>query len=229
MTDTEQRTSLADICSELFAFAFQLRASKDPGAGADVKTEVAKLFMHFEDAATSARYKPESVQLAKYALVAYIDEIVLGSHFPMKDDWAGSPLQLEYFNDFAAGEEFYNKLDSIRNGSSDDRSSILQVYFLALTHGFKGKFIDLKGMEERKALIGQLSNDLREGPKDDTTQLSPSWEPPDHLPTLVKNTPTWLIPAMCAVVLFLFLIIFSWTISSFSSSAEEAITSGATE
>lgn len=230
MADIEQRSSLADLCSELFAFAFQLRASKDPGAGEDVKKEIGSLFLQFEDMATTSRYKPDSIQLAKYALVAYLDEIVLGSHFPMKDEWAGSPLQLEYFNDFAAGEEFYAKLDSIRNGSSDDRSAMLQVYFLALTHGFRGKFIDLKGMEERKALIGQLSNDLRTGQKDEDTDLSPSWRPPDDLPTLVRNTPTWLIPAICAVLFLLFIVAFSWTISSLGSSAIDTITSeGASE
>jgi len=220
----EQRPRLADLCCEVFAFTFQMRTSKDPGKAADVKQKLGNLFIDLEQRARTAGYKPESMQAAKYALAAFIDESVLASKFPMKDEWAGSPLQLEYFNDFAAGEEFYNKLKTIRAGSDAEKRSQLEVYFLCLTHGFKGMYIDLKGMEERRALLDSLAAELRQGLAGDATQLSPSWQPPDDLPRLVRQTPTWLIPAICAVLLIALLVVLAATSGAMAGSAVEALT-----
>ena len=69
---------------------------------------------------------------------------------------------------------------------------MLEVYFLCLTHGFKGMYIDLKGMEERKSLMDQLASELKQGMPGDAIQLSPSWKPPDTVPALVRSVPTWL-------------------------------------
>ena len=151
-----------------------------------------RIFVPVDGSETSTRGLKEALKLARQSgarlrLLHVIDESVLASKFPMKDEWAGSPLQLEYFNDFAAGEEFYNKLKAIRGGSDSEKRSQLEVYFLCLTHGFKGMYIDLKGMEERRALLDALAAELKQGLAGDATRLSPSWQPPDDLPRLVRG------------------------------------------
>ncbi|MCB9933603.1 MAG: DotU family type IV/VI secretion system protein [Planctomycetes bacterium] len=220
----ETRPRLADLCAEVFAFAFQLRASKDPGSATDVKHKVVNLFAEFEQKARTGGFKPESIQTAKYAMTAFLDEIVLSSKSPMKDEWAGSPLQLELFNDFAAGEEFYTKLKAIRGTSDVDRRELTDIYFLCLTHGFKGMYIDLKGMEERRALLEQLAHELKENRPGDPVNLSPAWQPPDSLPRLVRSTPTWLVPAVCAVILILLLLVLAMTSQFMANGAIEALT-----
>lgn len=224
MPETDTKPRLADLCSEVFAFAFNLRGSKDPGAAADVKTKVAGIFSDFETRARSAGFKPESIQTAKYAMVAFIDESVLGSKFAMKDEWAGNPLQLEYFNDFAAGEEFYNKLKQVRAGADSDKRDLIEVYFLCLTHGFKGMYIDLKGMEERKQLMTAMAGEIRDGAGGDPVQMSPSWQPPDELPAVARSLPSWLIPAICAVILIAMLVVLAATAEFMAEGASEAIT-----
>ncbi|MBZ0134863.1 MAG: type IVB secretion system protein IcmH/DotU [Planctomycetes bacterium] len=219
---TESRPRLADLCSEVFAFAFNLRASKDPGAASDVKQKIATIFSEFETRARSSGFKPETIQTAKYAMVAFIDETVLASKFAMKDEWAGSPLQLEYFNDFAAGEEFYTKLKQVQGSADSDKRDLLQVYFLCLTHGFKGMYIDLKGMEERKQLMNTLAAEIKES-GGDPVQMSPAWQPPDELPAVARSIPSWLIPAVCAVLLIALLIVLAATSQFMADGAAEAI------
>jgi type VI secretion system protein ImpK len=204
---TEQRASLGDLAAAVFAFAFQLKAGSDPGPAQGVKERILKLFGEFEQAARQAGYKDDGIQKAKYALVAFIDEMVLSSSFEMKNEWAGSPLQLELFNDFAAGEEFYNKLKEVRAGQDADVREVASVYFLALTHGFKGMYIDLRGMEERKNLMDALSAELKQGATGNSRQLSPGWAAPDELPKLVRSAPVWLTPVVCGVALILLVLV----------------------
>ncbi|MCA8918137.1 MAG: type IVB secretion system protein IcmH/DotU [Planctomycetes bacterium] len=224
MSETDQRPKLSDLCAELFAFTFQLRASKDPGTAEEVKQRVGNLFSEFERKAHAAEFQPETVQNAKYAMAAFMDETVLSSKFPMKDEWAGSPLQLEYFNDFAAGEEFYTKLKALRAGSDKDKRDVVQIYFLCLTHGFKGMYIDLKGMEERKTLMDSLAQELKVNMPGDPVFMSSSWQPPDDLPRLVRSTPTWLVPAICAVLLIALLVVLAATAEFMSRDVVETLT-----
>jgi type VI secretion system protein ImpK len=223
MPEVDQRPRLADLCCDVFAYTFQLRAGKDPGPCSPVKQRFGALFIEFEQKARTAGFKPESVQAAKYAMTAFIDEVVTSSKFAMKDEWAGSPLQLEYFNEFAAGEEFYTKLKAIRAGADAEKQPVMEVYFLCLTHGFKGMFIDLKGMEERKNLMDQIAAELKQGKTGNPMQLSPAWKPSDELPALVRSVPTWLIPAICVVLLIALLVILAATVGAMADSAVETL------
>lgn len=224
-----QRTRLADLCADLFAYAFSMRQTKDPGAVEQVRIKVMGLFKDFEETGRVQGYKPESVQTAKYALTAYIDELVMGSNWPMKDAWAGNPLQLEFFNDFAAGEEFYKKLQAVRSGSDADKAELLEVYFLALAHGFKGMYIDLRGMEERKTLTDQLGAEIRTLRNLQDGPLSPRAKPPDELPKLARTAPTWLIPAACLLLMIFLALGLAFTINSMGASAAEAMAGGPKE
>jgi type VI secretion system protein ImpK len=183
----------------------------------------------FEQQARAGGYKTETIAHAKYALAAYIDETVLASNLSLKDEWAGSPLQLELFNDFAAGEEFYNKLKLVRSGGDADSGEAASVYFLCLTHGFKGMYIDLRGMEERRALMEQLAAELKQTVSGDSKELSPSWKAPDELPKLVRSAPLWATPAICAVVVILLVLALAITANFLADGAVETLAGEASE
>lgn len=221
---TAQQTRLGDLAAPLFAYCFSLRGLKDAGPAEAVRIKVMGLFKDFEEGGRVAGYKPQSVQDAKYAITAYVDEMVLGSSWPMKDAWSGNPLQLEFFNDFAAGEEFYKKLQAIRGGSENDKADVLEVYFLALAHGFKGMYIDLRGMEERKTLTDQLGNEIRTLRGFQPGPLSPKAKPPDELPKLARTAPGWLVPAICFLLMIFLALGLAFTINSMGDSAAETMT-----
>lgn len=223
MADTETRPRMTDLCANVFAFAFQMKAAGGDSAEA-VKQKVVHLLTDFEQAARAGGYKAESIANAKYAMAAFVDELVLGSTLAFKDDWAGSPLQLELFNDFAAGEEFYNKLKTVRAGGDADSREASGVFFLCLTHGFKGMYIDLKGMEERRALMEALASELKTGISGNAKALSPAWQAPDELPKLVRSAPAWLAPVACAVLLVLIVLALAVTANVMADGAVGALT-----
>ena len=224
--DPESRPRLGELCAGVLAYAFQLKTMKEPGTADEVKQKVVHMLSDFEQAARSGGYKAEPMAHAKYALAAYVDELVLGSSLPIKDDWAGSPLQLELFNDFAAGEEFYNKLKILRAGGDADARAASGVFFLCLTHGFKGMYIDLRGMEERRALMEQLASELKSTVHGDSKELSPAWKPPDELPKLVRTAPVWLTPVACAVLVVLLVLVLAITANVLAEGAVGTLTGG---
>jgi len=183
---------LSDVCADLFTFAAQLKKTPDPGDAEAFRLKVDELFRAFETRAKQIDSNDANVELAKYAMVALIDEIILLSAWPLKDSWSGRPLQLEYFNDFSAGEEFYNKLETLRNTDDARKLEVLEVYYTALALGFKGRYSDLQGMEKLKTIMEGVSKEIRKG-KGKVEGLSPAWQPVGDPPRIVAEFPAWIL------------------------------------
>ena len=217
-TPSSTAPTLADLCGDLIAFALQLKRSKDPGDAEAMRLKVDEQFRALETKARQADVPQEDVQQAKYAICAFVDEMILTSSWGLKESWADKPLQLAYFNDFAAGEEFYNRTDTLRGAK---KNSVLEVYYLCLALGFRGKYVDLQGMEKKKVLMDTILREIRgAAPATGTGGLSPSWQPPDAMPGIVKNFPAWFVAAACGLIVILLFILLSTLLGS---SAERVI------
>jgi len=214
-TPSAAAPALADFCGDLLAFALQLKRSSDPGDAEVLRQKIDEQFRALETKARQADIPQDDVQQAKYAIAAFIDEMILTSSWPLKDNWADKPLQLAYFNDFAAGEEFYNRIDTLRGSK---KNAVLEVYYLCLALGFRGKYVDLQGMEKKKVLMDTMLREIRgsapAAPSGGTGGLSPAWQPPDALPGIVKNFPAWFVAAACGLLIILLFILLSTLLGS---------------
>jgi len=132
-------SALADAYSECFATVFAFRAARDderPGYGAFRSHVMAQL--------ADARRKTEDERLdprgyAQYAVVALVDETVMSSTWPGAEQWRREPLQVHYYDNLLAGEQFFVRLDELRGDADGD---LLEVYFLCLCAGFQGRYRD---------------------------------------------------------------------------------------
>jgi type VI secretion system protein ImpK len=172
------------------------------------------LFRSFESRAVRAGYTEGEVAAAKYALVAVADESILLSSLPIKDEWLNRPLQMVFFDDFSAGETFYEKLDAARTNRTPKAADVLEVFHLALALGFKGKYGDTRGSERRRVLMDALASEINQARGvSGETPLAPSGLPegvasvPRRLGFLASG-PVWVVPLAVIVVLMLMLIIF---------------------
>jgi type VI secretion system protein ImpK len=221
MPETPVATSLPDLCGDLLAFAMQLRRAADPGDAEALRQRIDEQFRALESNARQSDVPQEDVQQAKYAIAAFIDEMILTSNWALKDSWADRPLQLSYFNDFSAGEEFYNKVEALRTAK---KNSVLEVYYLCLALGFRGKYVDLQGMEKKKVLIDTLLREIRGGaPAAGAGGLSPSWQPPDTSKGLGRSFPAWLVAAGCAILLLGLYLTFSSLMGSMVDRVVQAL------
>src|SRR4029078_3780967 len=97
------------------------------------------------------------------------------------------------------------------------KNSVLEVYYLCLALGFRGKYVDLQGMEKKKVLMDTMLRELRGGaPASWRGGLSPSWQPPDAMPGIVKNFPAWFVAAACCLIVILLFILLSTLVGFFA-------------
>jgi type VI secretion system protein ImpK len=211
---------LPDLCTEFFAFALQLSQSPDPGDGEQLRIRVNRLLEGVRGRAAQSQLPQHVTDAASYAMVALIDELVLTSQWPLKGAWLGRPLQMEHFNSFAAGEEFYRRLDSIRASSDPHKIDLLEIYLLCLCLGFKGKHGTVQGLEVIRVLKNELAEQIQmaslpaapsAGPVDaasaaqhrkrDPKDLSPAWRPPPVALQVTKDLPVRVVVVACLALL----------------------------
>jgi type VI secretion system protein ImpK len=143
---------------------------------------------------------------AKFALAAFLDEMVMTSRWPEKHQWASQLLQYEIFQTQVAGVEFFDHLDGVRRRLPLN-AHLLEIYYLCLLLGFQGKYA-LAGREKLAALLGEVRHDL-EITYGDTPALSPNAERPDEVRKKQQESmlPLVLTGACCGVVLLIYIVL----------------------
>jgi type VI secretion system protein ImpK len=209
-TMTPVLAGMPDICADLLTFIQSIRKAADPGEYEPFRAKAESLVAAMEQRAREADVPAPLIEQAKFALVGFLDETILQSNWALRDVWAGNPLQLQYFNEFNAGEEFYTKLEALRNADDPKKLDVLEVYFHCLALGFKGKYADLRGMEKIKVLTDSIAKELRKARTKGVEGLSPAWEPKDQSAGTVKEFPVWMVVVGCAGVLLVLYAVLHW-------------------
>lgn len=196
----DRATTLCDLAAGLFAFVVELQAG--PGEGKPdarlhetMSGRARDLLAQFDGAGREHGLPKESVDQAKYAIVALIDEVVLASRWSNREEWLRRPLAAELFSEFNAGEEFFKRLDGHARGGRLDAAAVgvLEVYATCLSLGFRGMHIDVTGAERLREVLYGLARRINEGRE--TTPLAPHWQQQESVARKVGRLPAWLLVA----------------------------------
>jgi type VI secretion system protein ImpK len=221
--ERDENERLPDFCADCLMLVLQLRAAKEFGDATVLRRRIKDLFDRLERNTKRAGIEFEDVQMAKFALVAFIDETIIGSQWSQKDAWLALPLQLELFNRYDAGEEFFVRLDQLRQRPQAN-VDVLEVYYLCMVLGFKGKY-QLQETERLRLLIEDTYNDLRRAAGGRVAEiLSPNGKRRDEIAEVVtKEIPLWVIGVTAAAVGFLFFIIMTLFINGSAETVKRVI------
>ena len=74
-------------------------------------------------------------QHALFAIAAWVDEVIMLSAWPHRDQWQRQSLQRTYFHTANGGVEFYKRLESFDH----TQTSLLELYDVIMSLGFKGE------------------------------------------------------------------------------------------
>src|SRR5262249_38221145 len=128
---------------------------------------------------------------AKFALVAFVDELVLTNESPVREQWYKFPLQFEYFREQLAGEKFFERLDGML-GRAEMEADVIELYYLCLLLNYKGRY-NIFFEDQLKGVITNVADHLRRVNRLRTSVLSPHWRADDQPESVsVPGLPTWV-------------------------------------
>ena len=100
----------------------------------EVHDSFIRLFNNAHQLRLQSSFAQSDYEQAKFAVCAWVDEMISISEWPEKMKWASVELQRQFFQTTNAGEEFYSRLCQLKNIQTD----VLEVYATCLNLGFKG-------------------------------------------------------------------------------------------
>lgn len=190
-------------------FGSVVRTASDCGVLETFRERALSLIREADLAAQRGGVAKDDIAAARFAVAAYLDEMVLNSSWRAKEEWSSQPLQYELFGTHEAGVEFFRRLEAVRNGITAN-PDLLELYYLCLALGFEGQYT-LAGREKRQTLIREIARELGSA-RGGVPELSPHGGRPDELTHAAKrNRLPWIVcGASVAVVLVCFAMLTLW-------------------
>lgn len=180
---------LVGFASPIFDLILRLKAGIVQPSN-DLRPTIVAHLQEFEERALRHRFSEKIVQVAKFALAAFVDEVILTNNFPLREEWEKYPLQLEFFGEQLAGNKFYDKLESMLR-QIEVTADAVEVYYVCMLLGFKGRYAVYE-QEKLLATMQRAADALVKAGKIKNIELSPHWLVKDQpTPPEKKKMPTW--------------------------------------
>ncbi len=209
-----------DLTADVFNFLIQLRRL-DANAQPPPETVLQRLRSLIDTMGKRAAdlgFSREDVLEITYAIVALADEAAIYAGGNLRQYWMQRPLQLQYFNENVAGENFFARVMALRQDAR--RVDVVRVYYTCLVLGFQGKYRVRGGEVELASLVERVAASLRADSA--SSQLSPSGARPRDGRSGVQRALPLIGASVAAVVLSL--VLYSVLRFSVASSADEIAT-----
>jgi type VI secretion system protein ImpK len=189
MSERASKNDLITFAGPVFDLILRLKAGIVAPSN-ELRPQVAQMLQDFEKRAERYRFNHKIVQVSKFALASFVDEVVLMNNFPLRDQWEKYALQLEYFGEQLAGNKFFEKLQSMLN-QIDVTKDAVEVYYFCMLLGFKGRYA-IYEQEKLLAIMQATANALVKAGKIVPVELSPHWLANDQpKPPEKRGMPTW--------------------------------------
>src|SRR5438270_7023122 len=172
-----RKANLAMAFQELFTAIIRLRFNRQSAPNAEVfRSHMREAYRLAAEDGQSKGYSTEAVQMAGYAVIAFLDESVVGSKSFVFANWSLSPLQKELFPQ-VSGETFFRTVnDLLAAPDAAETADILEVYLLAVLLGYRGRYA-IGGADELAATIQNVKEKIARV-RGETAALSPAWAVP---------------------------------------------------
>lgn len=189
--------ALVDLMVEGFYALFLLKSGCGPQDQAAFTDRMTGFLGEVDRNAKTLGIAADDVTAAKYAFCAAVDEIILGSDYPIREAWETRPLQLRLFGDQLAGEHFFQRLEDLRAKGSAHLQA-LEVYHLCLLLGFQGRFA-LDGRDKLNYLTARLGDEIARM-RGKARTFAPHAQRPDQIVhKLGSDTSVWVLCAVFAL------------------------------
>src|SRR5258705_3070017 len=124
--------NLASTLQEVLTAIVRLRSNRQAVSDANsFRIHMREALKAADQEARKRGYNGDTIQLATFAVVAFLDESILKSRNPLFADWPRKPLQEELFGTHMAGEGFFQKFPKpLGQSESHGLGDLLEGYYL---------------------------------------------------------------------------------------------------
>ncbi len=158
----------------------------------------------FENAALQAGIPAQSVKIARYALCATLDDVVLNTPWGGQSSWATQSLVGTFHRETVGGDRFYDLLARLEQEPANN-IELLEFVYMCLSLGFEGRLRVEQGGPDKHLQIRQgLARIIRaqRGPVE--RDLAPHWEGEDKpYRALSMWKPVWIALGVTALLLMI--------------------------
>jgi type VI secretion system protein ImpK len=124
-------------CVDALSAAAQIGSGWAAPPAATLREEMIALLRQFVSRCREAGIPDGETAEARYALVAFIDDRVLKeSTWSGRAEWMNNPLQLQFFREYTAGENFLGRMRALSHRGGPTWA--LEAYYLCVALGFVG-------------------------------------------------------------------------------------------
>lgn len=212
-----EASSLLDLMYDGFYLLFLLRARHAPTDAEVFRERIKQFLTTFERGATRLNARSEDVYACKYAFCATTDEMVLMSGFKIREAWQRLPLQVQFFGEQLAGEQFFDQLEELRRYGAP-RVQAMEVFHMCLLLGFQGKYL-IEGSEKLGYLSARLSDEIARF-KGQGAGFAPHWAAPDRVQHRLKNeVPLWVMGSLLGLMALLGFVGLRWQLETHTRDA----------
>jgi len=176
---TPPKANLAMAFQELFTAVVRLRFNRQSAPNAEAfRSHMREAYRLAAEDAQAKGYSSEAVQMAGYAVIAFLDESVVGSRNFVFANWSLSPLQKELFPQ-VSGETFFRSVNELLAApDAEETVDILEVYLLAILLGHRGRYA-IGGADELASIMQKVQEKIARV-RGETSDLSPAWAVPSE-------------------------------------------------
>ena len=196
----EIRSQLPAISSEFLMLILHLRETDKYGEPDDLREKILMLLGKWEQKCLQENIDSRSVMLSKIAMIAFLDETIITSKWESSDIWMANPLQLELFDRYDLGVEFFKNLTELQSLGKENHE-VLEIYYYCMALGFQGRFIknDEDGQSEHddiaelRSIMKNTFSYLARHRGNGSLRLSPHGLPRDQVAAGLRIIRAWIV------------------------------------
>lgn len=196
---------LRELFTDLMAYVMNYLATWNRNASGTDNFR-AKVIDYIESANARGENKYTGYTDARFAVICWIDEMVLTSEWCKGQEWDLIAMKYHHIN--TGGEDFFDRLDKLDPSANDVR----EIYYLCLCLGFRGMYAakdQQASLDRKKTSVHDQLRKAWGATTPDHARLFPEAYPP--VPRLINrnvdNNWAWYVAAL-AIPLLIFIV--SW-------------------
>ena len=198
----------------LFSLVGRIRNRAQHNDPTALRNSVVQEIQKFESAALLAQVPAQQVKIARYAICATIDDVVLNTPWGGRSIWAQQSMVGTFHKETHGGDRFYELLARLEKEPTVNLL-LLEFIFMCLSLGFEGRLrVEDRGAEKHATIRASLASLIRaqRGPLEH--EIAPVWKglKLPHKP-LSAWMPAWLIFGLMTAILGLSYVGLAWALS----------------